>query len=104
MQINRCHRKGDPFVSLNTVKCQRSEKRGTSWFPWDKGPAEEQQCQLLPAFAIMDVLLSSALRKINSKGGSWQAPVTPVTEQGSSQLLLSLTTPSTMGALLQEAK
>lgn len=103
VQINSSHRKGDLFVSLNTVKCQGSKKRGTSWFPWGKGPAEEQQCQWLPALVITYVLLSPAPRKINYKGCSWQA-VTPVTEQGSSWLCFSSQHSSTMMALLWKAK
>lgn len=54
----------DPFVYLSgTVKCASSNWRGTLRPPWDKGPAEEQQCQLLPAFAIRCVLLSLRLGK-----------------------------------------
>lgn len=59
MLINSSQGNGDLFVYLlNLVKCERSKKRGTLRFPGDKGPAEEQKCQLLPAFVIRDVLLS----------------------------------------------
>lgn len=51
--------------------------------PLGKGPAEGQQCQLLLAFVISYLLLSSAFGEMNSQGGSWQAG-TAVPEQGSS--------------------
>lgn len=58
MLTNNSQGNGDLLVYLlSVVKCERSKKRGTLWSPWDKGPAEEQKCQLLPTFVIRYVLL-----------------------------------------------